>query len=160
MCLVAVDRTLRFFIGRSQDSEAKRGESIRVNNRLKSWINIAFIPLPKPPCIPLIVGGRKRRLFPGTRSLRRGDLGFIVKQQIGTTFDMVVVTNAERGKHPDFIKSVFLGVRSSPQQSRSLASKMLEPIVKTRSIELLSYILYIIGRGARPRFLPCSKPYV
>ena len=63
---------------------------------------------------------------------------------------MVVVTNAERGKHPDFIKSVFLGVRSSPQQSRYLASKMLEPSVKTRSIELSSYILYIIGRGARP----------
>jgi hypothetical protein len=76
----------------------------------------------------------------------------IVKQQTDSTFDMVVVTNGERGKHPDFIKSVFLGMPASPQQSRSLASKMLEPIVKTRSIELLSYILYIIGRGARPLF--------
>ena len=141
-------------------SEAKRGESIRVNNRLKPWINIAFIPLRKPSRIPLIVGGRKRRLFPRTRSRRRGDQGFIVKQQTVTTFDMVVVINGERGKHPDFIKSVFLGVRASPQQSRYLANKMLEPSVKARSIELLSYILYIIGRGARPRFLPQPKRYV
>ena len=142
MGLVAVDRALRFFIGRSQDSEAKRGESISVNNRLKPWINIAFILRREPPRIPLIVGGRKRRLFPRTLRGRRGDLGFTVKQQTRTTFDMVVVTNGERGKHPNFIKSVFLGVRSSPQQSRYLANKMLEPSVKARSIDLLSYQRY------------------
>ena len=87
------------------------------------------------------MGGRNRRLFPRTRSRRRGDLGFTVKQQTDTTFDMVVITNGETGKHPDFIKRVFLGVRSSPQQSRYLANKMLKPSVKTRSIELSSYIL-------------------
>ena len=98
--------------------------------------------------------------LPRTLRRRQGDQGFIVKQQTGTTFDMVVVTNGETGKHPDFIKSVFLGVRSSPQQSRSLASKMLEPIVKARSIERSSYILYIRPVRSRPRFLPCSKRYL
>jgi len=63
---------------------------------------------------------------------------------------MVVVTNGERGKHPDFIKSVFLGVRASPQESRSLATKMLEQSVKARLIELSSYILYIRPVRSRP----------
>ena len=70
---------------------------------------------------------------------------------------MVVVTNGERGKHPDFIKSVFLGVRESPQQSRYLARKILEPSVKTKSIELSSYILYIIGRGSRPPLFAAAQ---
>ena len=60
---------------------------------------------------------------------------------------MVVVTNGERRKHPDFIKNVFLGVRSSPQQSRYLASKMLEPSVKTRSIELSIYTSDLCDRA-------------
>jgi len=40
---------------------------------------------------------------------------------------------------------------ASPQQSRYLASKMLEPSVKARSIELSSYILYLTLPGLKAR---------